>query len=202
MEELLSVLTNLNTKNEDASPSPADIKNTLKLMIGNDENDEFFENMWEFREVIYLLGAHYPSIKALVSNLEFYAENAIYTLSKELKNFKKQPNIKEMKTMLTKACCKKKQEAGSHSTTKSARRQLALQLDSSLDDDEVNVSASTSTASNNVELQNADPSNKKRKTVQTKGKKGNSVNVWMKSMPISFFYHMSESELFILLKMF
>ena len=137
-QKLLSFTTLLkkfNTRNNDDQPAPGDIKDLLKVLLAdNEEVDDFFQQMYQFGGAMYLLGVHYSSIKALLSNPEFYAQNSLDTFSKELKDFKTDATIKGMKNMLTAACCSSSQPSTSGASGRPRKRNLLQFLES--DDDE------------------------------------------------------------------
>lgn len=54
---LEKALLNLDVKNEEMPACPEDIKTMLKIIIGNDEDDEVFKQMFEFGGMMYLLGS-------------------------------------------------------------------------------------------------------------------------------------------------
>ena len=133
LQNFTTLLRKLNTRNTDEHIAPPHIKQFLKLLL-DDEMDDLFQQMFHFGGAMFLLGVHYCSIKALLSNPEFYAQNSLDTFSKELKQFKADGTIKGMKTMLTSACCKQSQASTSAGSSRSAKRNLVQLLES--DDEE------------------------------------------------------------------
>lgn len=163
LQAFLEVLAKLNTKNTEEVPAPADIKRFLQTMLQeNEEIDNFFQEMFQYGGAMYLLGVHYCSIKALLSNPDTYAEKCLDTFSNELKRFKSDPTIKGMKTMLTKACCNESQASGSHAPKKATKRNLVELLDS---DDE------TESHDEPQEDEVRPPTNQKKKSKKTKKEK-------------------------------
>lgn len=96
----------LNTKNADQEPAtPDDMKQFLKAMLTeNEEVHNFFQDMMKFGGAMYLLGTYYTVIKTLLNNPDAYASKGLETFCPEMTEFKGNPTVKGMRTLLTKTC--------------------------------------------------------------------------------------------------
>jgi hypothetical protein len=106
LDSFLTVLKKLNTKNVDeGEPTAQDVKTFLKQMLSEDESiSGFFEEMMQFGGAMYLLGSHFTVIKTMLNNPEAYATKGLETFCPEMTQFKADPSVKGMKTLLTKTC--------------------------------------------------------------------------------------------------
>jgi hypothetical protein len=128
------VVKKLNTKNADQDPaSPDDVKQFLKGMLTeNEEQDKFFQDMVKFGGAMYLLGTHYTVIKTLLNNPDAYASKGLEAFCPEMVEFKGNPTVKGMRTLLTKTCATTS-AAVKH---RGAKRDLAALLESSDDEED------------------------------------------------------------------
>ena len=137
--DFLAILRKLNTKNSDEGQASAEeLKEFLKMMLTNDDSlDQLFHQMMEFGGAMYLLGSHYTAIKTLLNDPQQYAAKSLETFCPAFTDFKSNPTVKGMKTLLTKTCCATTAPAP---TGRGAKRNLAAFLDSDESDDEATTS--------------------------------------------------------------
>ena len=135
LSEHLRVLQKFNTKADDhGKPTAQHVKRFLQLMLTeDDEMDNHFKDMMEIGGAMYLLATHYLVIKGLLSNPAEYANKGLETFCLETE-FKQNPTVKGMKTLLTRTCVPSTSQTPSSS--QSVKRNLVLELDSD-DDTEV-----------------------------------------------------------------
>ncbi|CAB3983021.1 Hypothetical predicted protein [Paramuricea clavata] len=121
----------LNTKNADQEPAtPDDMKLFLKAMLTENEAvDKFFQDMMKFGGAMNLLGTHYTVIKTLLNNPDAYASKGHETFYPEMTEFKANPTVKGMRTLLTETCT-----TSAAVTHHGVKRNLAAMLES--DDEE------------------------------------------------------------------
>lgn len=128
LSSFLQTLEKFNTMKSQDKPNAGDVKNFLKGILEDDADvDNFFADMFQLGGAMYLLGAHYSVVKTLLSNPEWTAEKTIGT-SEQVKNFKANPTIKELKKYLTDICTATTSTA--ESPRKPRKRNLAHLLDS------------------------------------------------------------------------
>ncbi|CAB3982325.1 Hypothetical predicted protein [Paramuricea clavata] len=96
----------LNTKNADQEPATTeDMKQFLKAMLTENEAvDKFFQDMTKFGGAMYFLGTHYTVNKTLLNNPDAYASKGLETFCPEMTEFKANPTVKGIRTLLTKTC--------------------------------------------------------------------------------------------------
>ncbi len=136
----------LNTKNADQEPAtPDDVKEFLKAMVTeNEEQDKFFQDMIKFG----------GAIKWLLNNPDVYASKGLETFCPEMVEFKGNPTVKGMRTLLTKTC----------TTTSAAVKHHGVKM---------NLAALLESSDNEEEERQAPPAAPAPGAEKSKGKKHN-----------------------------
>ena len=142
MSAFIDALKKLDTKyTETGPPTPLDVKQMLKSIIGaNKETQAFFNEATTLGAAMYQVGIQFTVLQSVLSNPDWFAENAV-GLASETKQFKANPTIGGMKAMLTELCTKDGHRRAKSKTTQQ-KRKLAALLDS---DNESEEDSSTST---------------------------------------------------------
>ena len=137
--DFLTLLRKLNTKSsEEGQATAEELKQFLKIMLTDDDSlDESLCQMMEFGGAMYLLGTHYTAIKTLLNDPQQYAAKSLETFCPPFTEFKSNPTVKGMKTLLTKTCCTTTAPAP---IGRSAKRNLAALLESDESDDKATPS--------------------------------------------------------------
>ena len=135
MELFLNALRKFNTLKTDENPGAADVKTLMKSILeDNEQQDDFFSEMFQLGGAMYLLGSHYWVVKSLMSNPDYLAEKTVGTTN-QVKSFKANPTVKGLKEYLTQLCTAETSNVNAPSRT-SVKRNLAQMLDSDEDEED------------------------------------------------------------------
>ena len=189
--DFLPIVQKLDTRAADQKdPKAEDIKQFLQAILSQSEEiDNSFQQLMQLGGAMYLLGTHYTIIKTLLSNPEAYASLVLETFCPEMTEFKQNPTIKGMKTLITKTCTASFRTRA-HPSTHAAKRNLLALLES--DSEEKEEEGQNQERQPKWGNTNLDKRNKKQQKEAHKEKDKTQINKWKK--PKSAFETDSEEK--------
>ena len=146
LKPLLQNLKHLNTKNRETPATKDHVKGILKCVVGADEQtDAFIDEAMEVGAALFLTATHLSVARTLFRNPDQYA-SAIDVTGKWASDFKKNANMRTLKTAIEKECCSKSSSSATATFVKPQRKRLLQELSSSEDSDSSDSSTSSSTS--------------------------------------------------------